>query len=30
MFKIISDSSCDLTKEEINDLDVSYVPFKIQ
>lgn len=29
MFKIISDSSCDLTKEEINDLDVSYVPFKI-
>ena len=29
MFKIISDSSCDLTKEEINDLGVSYVPFKI-
>lgn len=29
MYKIISDSSCDLTKDEIKNLNVSYVPFKI-
>ncbi|WP_071027757.1 DegV family protein [Peptoniphilus raoultii] len=29
MYKIISDSSCDLKKDEIVDLNVSYVPFKI-
>ncbi|MGF0096116.1 DegV family protein [Peptoniphilus sp. SGI.035] len=29
MYKIISDTSCDLTKEEIKDLGIEYVPFKI-
>lgn len=29
MYKIISDSSCDLTKDEIKNMNVSYVPFKI-
>lgn len=28
-YKIISDTSCDLTKEEENRLDIGYVPFKI-
>lgn len=29
MYKIISDTSCDLTKEEIKELGIEYVPFKI-
>ena len=29
MYKIISDSSCDLNKDEIKNMNVSYVPFKI-
>lgn len=29
MYKIISDTSCDLTKKEIKDLGIEYVPFKI-
>lgn len=29
MYKIISDTSCDLTKEEIKGLGIEYVPFKI-
>lgn len=29
MYKIISDTSCDLRKDEIRDLGIEYVPFKI-
>ena len=29
MYKIISDTSCDLSKEEIKELGIEYVPFKI-
>ena len=29
MYKIISDTSCDLRKDEIKDLGIEYVPFKI-
>lgn len=30
MYKIISDTSCDLKKDEIKELNIDYVPFKIQ
>lgn len=29
MYRIISDTSCDLRKDEINELNISYAPFKI-
>lgn len=29
MYKIISDTSCDLTKDEVKELGMEYVPFKI-
>ena len=29
MYKIISDTSCDLSKEEVKELGIEYVPFKI-